>query len=261
MFETTKTVREYALQIPAATRIFEKLGIDYCCGGGQSLADACVKAGVAVDEVLGSLKTNVTSDGNLADEEWHTMSQSKLIRHIVEKHHAFTREELERLEALLAKVCGVHGQNHPELLYIQDQFGKLRRDLEPHMLKEESVLFPYIIQMEEAAVANQPVPPHFGTVRNPVRVMMAEHDAAGHILGRIREASSDYSVPADGCISYKTLYSALTALEVDLHQHIHLENNILFPRAIEQEDEAKPKIVAPYSLTYVRGSLPMRYKR
>ena len=241
MFEPTKTVREYALEIPAATRIFEKLGIDYCCGGGQSLADACAKVGVAVYEVLGSLETNARSDETFDNEEWHTTSQTELITYIVEKHHAFTREELERLEALLAKVCGVHGQNHPELFQIQDQFEKLRGELEPHMLKEESVLFPYIIRMEDAATRNQPLPaPPFGTVRNPVRVMMAEHDAAGYILGRMREASSDYTVPADGCISYKTLYSALTALEVDLHQHIHLENNILFPRAVEQEDAARP---------------------
>jgi regulator of cell morphogenesis and NO signaling len=105
------------------------------------------------------------------------------------------------------------------------------------MLKEESVLFPYIVRMEEAAVANQTLPPPpFRTVQNPVRVMMAEHDAAGYILGRMREAGSDYAVPPDGCISYKTLYSALTALEVDLHQHIQLENNILFPRAVAMED-------------------------
>lgn len=240
MFDTTKTVREYALEIPAATRIFEKLGIDYCCGGGKSLADACAKAGVAVEEVLGSLQTIARSEETFADEAWQIRSQAELIAHIVEKHHAFTREELERLDALLAKVCGVHGQNHPELFHIQEQFGKLRGDLEPHMLKEERVLFPYIVQMEEAAVANQPLPPPpFGTVRNPVRVMMAEHDAAGYILGRMREASSDYTVPPDGCISYQTLYSALTALEVDLHQHIHLENNILFPRAAELEDMSR----------------------
>jgi regulator of cell morphogenesis and NO signaling len=241
MFQSKKTVREYALEIPAATRIFEKLGIDYCCGGHKSLADACANAGVAVDEVLGSLETSARSDETFADKEWHATSQAELIAHIVEKHHAFTREELERLEAIIATVCGVHGQNHPELFHIQDQFGKLRADLEPHMLKEENVLFPYIIRMEEAAVANQPLPaPPFGTVRNPVRVMMAEHDAAGYILGRIREASSEFTVPADGCISYKTLYSALAELEVDLHQHIHLENNILFPRAVKQEDAASP---------------------
>jgi regulator of cell morphogenesis and NO signaling len=236
MFETTKTVREYALEIPGATRIFEKLGIDYCCGGGKSLADACTAAGISVDEVLDSLHADSKSVATSATKDWQALSQAELITHIVDKHHAFTREELVRLEALLAKVSGVHGQNHPELFQLQDQFGKLRGELEPHMLKEESVLFPYIVQLEETALANQTLPPPFRTVQNPVRVMMAEHDAARYILRRMREASSDYALPPDGCISYKTLYSALTALEVDLHQHIHLENNILFPRAVATED-------------------------
>ena len=236
MFETTKTVREYAVEIPAATRIFEKLGIDYCCGGGRSLADACTAVGVSVDEVLDSLNADVESVSTSAATDWQALSQAELITHIVDKHHAFTREELVRLEALLAKVSGVHGENHPELFEIQDQFGKLREELEPHMLKEENVLFPYIVRIEEASAANQTLPPPpFRTVQNPVRVMMGEHDAAGDILRKIRETSSDYAVPPDGCISYKTLYSALTALEVDLHQHIHLENNILFPRAVEIE--------------------------
>ncbi|HEX7297341.1 MAG TPA: iron-sulfur cluster repair di-iron protein [Pyrinomonadaceae bacterium] len=236
MFETTKTVREYALEIPAATRIFEKLGIDYCCGGGKSLVDACTAAGVSVDKVLDSLNANFKSIATSAARDWQALSQAELITHIVDKHHAFTREELVRLEALLAKVSAVHGQNHPELFEIQDQFGKLHGELEPHMLKEESVLFPYIVRMEEAAAANQTVPPPpFRTVQNPVRVMMAEHDAAGYILGKMREASLNYAVPPDGCISYKTLYSALAVLEVDLYQHIHLENNILFPRAVELE--------------------------
>ena len=238
MFETTKTVREYALEIPAATRIFEKLGIDYCCGGSKSLAAACTAAGVSVDEVLDSLNADLKTVSTSAVSDWQALSQAKLITHIVDKHHAFTREELVRLEALLAKVSGVHGKNHPELFQIRDQFGKLRGELEPHMLKEERVLFPYIVRMEEAALENQTLlPPPFRTVQNPVRVMMGEHDAAGYILGKMREASSDYAVPADACISYKTLYSALTALEVDLHQHIHLENNILFPRAAELEDK------------------------
>lgn len=242
MLEATRTVREYALEIPAATRIFEKLGIDYCCGGGTSLSDACVKAGVTVEEVLDSLKRTERSEENIAGEEWQTASDAALIAHIVETHHEFTRDELVRLEALLAKVCGVHGQNHPELFHIQSQFQELRRDLEPHMLKEERVLFPYLIQIEESIAKEQrlTVPP-FGTVRNPVRMMMTEHDAAGEILRTMREASSDYTTPPDGCISFQTLYSALMALEADLHQHIHLENNILFPRAAEREATARSK--------------------
>ena len=236
MSQSTKTVREYALEIPAATRIFEKLGIDYCCGGGKSLADACAKAGVAVAEVLDSLETDARSDEAFTVNEWQTASQAELITHIVEKHHVFTREELSRLEALLAKVCGVHGQNHPELFYIQTQFGKLRADLEPHMLKEEYVLFPYITLLEQTKLQNAPAPrAPFGTVHNPVRMMMSEHDAAGDILRAIRQASSDFTVPPDACISYQALYRALKEFEADLHQHIHLENNILFPRAVEIE--------------------------
>jgi regulator of cell morphogenesis and NO signaling len=242
MLETTKTVREYALEMPRATCIFEKLGIDYCCGGGKSLADACAKAGVAVDEVLGSLKGIENPDGMSASEGWQAVSLAELIAHIVEKHHAFTRQELARLDALVVKVCGVHGQNHPELFRIQKQFQELSRELEPHMLKEERVLFPFIIQMEEAAKNNRTLPtPPFGTVRNPVRVMMAEHDAAGDILRAMREVSSDYTTPEDACISYQTLYDALAALEADLHQHIHLENNILFPRAAEMEAPTLPR--------------------
>jgi len=242
MLETTKTVKEYALEMPGATRIFEKLGIDYCCGGDKSLADACAKAGIAVDEVLGSLECAERSDEAPAIEGWQTASLAELIAHIVEKHHTFTRQELARLEALLSKVCGVHGQNHPELFRIQKQFQELSCELGPHMLKEERVLFPYIIQMEEAAKNNRtlPVPP-FGTVRNPVRVMMAEHDAAGDILREMREASFDYTTPSDACISYQTLYKALADLEADLHQHIHLENNILFPRAAAMEASALPE--------------------
>src|SRR6185295_7306777 len=138
MFETTKTVREYALEIPAATRIFEKLGIDYCCGGGKTLADACTAAGISVDEVLDSLHADSTSVATSAAKDWQALSQAELVTHIVDKHHAFTREELVRLEALLAKVSGVHGQNHQELFQIQDHFAKLRGELEPHMLKEEN---------------------------------------------------------------------------------------------------------------------------
>ena len=129
-----------------------------------------------------------------------------------------------------------HGENHPELLEIYVLFRELGADLETHMTKEERVLFPYVIRME--AAAKQQVPlfrPSFGTVANPVRLMMLEHDRAGELLKKIRRLSSDYATPADACVSYKTLYAALEELEKDLHQHIHLENNILFPKAVEME--------------------------
>jgi len=234
---TTKTVRELTLEIPGATRVFEKAGIDYCCGGGKPFQEACAAAGVSTDEVVRSLEQAGDSTAFAADAtQWQTQPLSQLASYIVAKHHVFTRDELVRLDALLSKVCSVHGQNHHELFRIQSLFQDLNRDLIPHMQKEEMVLFPYIEQMETAASEGMPAPvPIFGTVQNPVRMLMMEHETAGEILKRIRQISGGFSVPADGCISYETLYKAMDALEQDLHQHIHLENNILFPRAVALE--------------------------
>lgn len=234
---TTKSVRELTAEIPGATRVFEKVGIDYCCGGGKSFQEACAAAGVSTDEVVRPLEQTAKS-GALASEstEWQTQPLSKLASYIVNKHHVFTGDELARLEQLLSKVCSVHGQNHPELLRIQSLFQDLNRDLIPHMQKEEMALFPYIEQLEAAVTAGRPAPvPFFGTVQNPVRMMMMEHETAGEILKNIRQVSGGFSVPEGTCISYETLYKALEALEHDLHQHIHLENNILFPRAVKME--------------------------
>ena len=148
----------------------------------------------------------------------------------------YTRDALARITQLLDKVCSVHGANHPELRGIQTTFAALRQELTMHMMKEEMMLFPYIVRMEEAVLADEPVlPPPFGTVRNPVAMMMREHDGAGEDLREIRAASNGYTAPADGCITYQTLYRALAEFEADLHQHIHLENNILFPRALKME--------------------------
>lgn len=156
------------------------------------------------------------------------------------KHHSFTRLEIGRLNALLEKVCQAHGENHPELFRINVLFRELGADLETHMTKEEQVLFPYVIRMEAATKQHIPLfRPPFGTVANPVRMMMVEHDRAGELLKEIRALSSDYVSPSDGCLSYQTLYTAFAELERDLHQHIHLENNILFPRAVEMEPIAE----------------------
>jgi regulator of cell morphogenesis and NO signaling len=234
---TMKTVRELTLEVPGATRVFEKMGIDYCCGGGRSFQEACDAAGVSTEEVAQSLDQSLEFNAAVDESpDWLTEPLSKLTSYIVGKHHVFTRDELARLDALLSKVCAVHGQNHAELFRIQSLFQELNRDLIPHMQKEEMILFPYIEQMEEAASAGDPSPvPLFGTVQNPIRMMMMEHDRAGEILKRIRELSGRFAVPGDACISYDTLYKALDALEQDLHLHIHLENNILFPRAVAVE--------------------------
>lgn len=233
--ELNKTVGELASEIPGATRVFEKVGIDYCCGGKQSIVDACKNAGVTVKDLMMSIES-ATKSPAVAEHDFVSLKLGELIDHIVETHHVFTKSEIERLRALLNKVCGVHGQNHSELTRLRSLFEVLSAELEPHMMKEERILFPYIFQMENATQNHIAIQtPPFGTVANPIRMMMIEHDRAGELLKEMRELTANYSVPADGCISYQTLYQALDAFEKDLHQHIHLENNILFPRAENME--------------------------
>jgi regulator of cell morphogenesis and NO signaling len=234
---TEKTVRELALKSPAATRVFEKLGIDYCCGGNKSLEEACHTANLNMDQVLDSLEmAEQSAHAAQKDRDWQVEPLADLIGHIKNKHHKYTREEIARLGPLFDKVCSVHRKNHPELPQIHETFRGLAQELTTHMMKEEMVLFPYIVRMEESVIQREPVlPPPFGSVQNPVTMMMHEHDSAGDALRAMRQASAGYTPPGDACISYQTLYKALADFEADLHQHIHLENNILFPRAIAME--------------------------
>jgi len=232
-----KTVREIAVENPAATRVFEKFGIDYCCGGSQPFEQACAKAGVEAEEVLDSIEIEEeTARAARQVHDWQGEPLSNLVAHIKDTHHKYTREEIARLGTLLEKVCAVHGKNHPELYEIQTTFSGLSQELTMHMMKEEMMLFPYIVRMEEAVIQKEPVlPAPFGTVQNPVAMMEHEHDSAGNALRAMRKASNNFFAPADACVSYQTLYKALDAFEADLHQHIHLENNMLFPRAIAME--------------------------
>lgn len=234
---TEKTVRDLAVENPAATRVFERFGIDYCCGGNQPLEQACQRAGVSLDDVIDSLEMEEETARTAKQvHDWQSEPLSELIAHIKNTHHKYTREEIVRLTALLQKVCSVHGKNHPELSDIQSTFRGLAQELSTHMMKEEMVLFPYISRMEEAVAQREPLlPAPFGTVANPVAMMEHEHDSAGNALRNIRQASHDFQAPADACVSYQTLYKALLVFEADLHQHIHLENNILFPGAIVME--------------------------
>jgi regulator of cell morphogenesis and NO signaling len=232
-----KTIREWALENPAATRVFEKFGIDYCCGGNQSLDQACRAANLPMDQVLDSLEMAEQAARAARNEhDWQSEPLAGLAAHITSAHHKYTREELARLAPLFDKVCSVHGKNHPELLQIRASFSGLAQELTTHMMKEEMVLFPYIVRMEEAVIQHEPVlPPPFGSVQNPVSMMEHEHESAGGALRAMRQASNGYVAPPDACVSYQTLFGALAEFEADLHQHIHLENNILFPRAIAME--------------------------
>lgn len=228
------TVRDVVLEIPGATRVFETVGIDYCCGGQRSLRDACDTAGVPLEHVLTSLELTETPPRAIRD--FRTTTLGELIEHILAAHHVFTRTEIARIRGLLAKVCTKHSEMHLELEPLRLLFDKLSAELEPHMFKEERILFPYIIGLEDVVTNRRPLlRPPFGTVANPVRMMMLEHDNAGHLLKEMRQLTFDYTPPADACMSYRTLYQAMNEFEKDLHEHIHLENNILFPRAAEME--------------------------
>jgi len=231
---TEKSVRDLAIENPDATRVFEKLGIDYCCGGKRSLEEACRAANLNIDEVLRSLENAGAAPP--AQKDWQVEPISALISHIKETHHKYTREEIARLGPLFAKVCSVHGKNHPELLEVRELFQDVANELSAHLMKEEMILFPYLIVMEAAVNRNEPIAAApFGPVQNPISMMEHEHDSAGGTLRAMRETTNGYSAPADACISYQTLFRALAAFEADLHQHIHLENNVLFPRVIAMD--------------------------
>jgi regulator of cell morphogenesis and NO signaling len=231
--ESTQTIGEIAAGYPATTRLFEKLGIDYCCGGGQTLADACKAAGLNYGEIAKSL-ADLAESAPTGERDWTKSSLTGLVGHIVTKHHEYIRSESPRLQALLAKVVGVHGGRRPELQQVETIFSDVADELAMHMMKEENILFPAIVRMEEEGRMAAAASP-FGSIQNPIRMMMMEHDSAGAAFVEMRKITAGFTTPADGCISYRTLYQALAEFEADLHQHVHLENNILFPRALEME--------------------------
>ena len=234
--ELTNTIGELAIAMPNAIPVLERLRIDYCCHGKQSVQQACSNAGVSTEELLQLIRnTPATAD----ERAWDGVSMTDITKFIVDTHHAYTRQALMTLQFLSQKVAAAHGERHPELIALQKFVGQLVGDLLPHMLKEEQVLFPYIFSLDEAIAGDAEVPiPFFGTVKNPVRMMMLEHETAGEVLAEIRQLTNGFAVPDDGCTSYRAYYKALADLEQDLHRHIHLENNVLFPKAIEAEDGA-----------------------
>src|SRR5215472_50743 len=234
-FSTETKVNEIALSNPRARQILEDAGIDYCCGGGSSLEDACLRANVPAAEILQQLRLNSEQAGP-GEAQWASAPLAELTKHIREHHHQYVRDSIPRLRALVAKIREKHGGKHRELAKIEKLFGEVAREMLMHMQKEEQILFPFIDAMERAANGDGVIePPFFQTVKNPIYSMMREHDSAGELVRQIRSASEGYKAPADGCTSYQAAYQGLEEFEKDLHLHVHLENNILFPRAVEIE--------------------------
>lgn len=235
---TSQTVGALVVEKPHLARVFERLGIDYCCGGRQTLDEACSRAGVDADQLARLLdEAEASAAGQDRDEEdWAAAPLARLTRHIVERHHVYLRAELPRLAQLISKVVAAHGDKHPELAEVARTFDALHAELASHMMKEERVLFPIVETMEQAAESGQPLPAfHCGSVDNPIAVMEDEHQHAGDALARMRALTSGYTAPEDACPTYHALLGGLSQLESDLHLHIHKENNILFPRAAALE--------------------------
>jgi regulator of cell morphogenesis and NO signaling len=237
-FNTETKMKDIALSNPAARQVLEDAELDYCCGGGKSLHEACLQANVSPEQILKRLLENAKDTGT-KDLNWMAVPLCELTRHIREKHHGYVREAIPRTRTLSDNVITRHGANHPELAKVGKLFAEVGHEMIMHMQKEEQILFPYIDALERAVNAHGSLePPFFQTVRNPIHAMMQEHDAAGDLVRQIRVVSSEYTPPEDACTSFKALYEALKEFERDLHQHVHLENNVLFPRAVELEASA-----------------------
>jgi regulator of cell morphogenesis and NO signaling len=215
---------------PATARILQAHGLDFCCHGERPLDQACAEAGVDVDEVASKIAGTAVE----GDTTWTALAPADLAMHIVATHHRYLWEELPLLDALADKVATVHGERHPELAEVRRLVATLRADLEPHLAKEEQVLFPAIAALAAGDAPALPMP-----LSNPVKALMAEHDQAGELLAELRTTTVDFAVPADGCASYTSLYGRLEALEADTHLHVLKENHTLFPAALELDDRVR----------------------
>lgn len=235
---TEQTVRDIALENPASIRVFESFGIDYCCGGRKPLAEACAAKNIAVDEVIASLE-QASKNAVPASNDWAAQPLATLARHIVETHHAYVNRETPRLAQLAQRVVNRHGDTLAELAVIQQNLAQLTEELTQHQAKEEVVLFPHFAKLERSSTEGTPKPLGcFGTVASPIAMMTQEHDAAGVLMAAIHDLSQGFTPPVGACPTFHAFYDGLREFEQDLHQHIHLENNILFPRAIALESAA-----------------------
>ena len=235
MVITSETpVHKIVVEMPNAIPVLESFGIDYCCGGKHTLAEACTRRDQSLTLVLDELK-QWGQDATAPQSQWQTARLSELIDHIVQTHHTFTREQLALIRELASKVERRHGTAHPEVHRVNEALTIIGAELTHHFFCEENVLFPYIKQLEEEQifVAHS----MFDDMQQPIAQMMKEHDQAGDELRALREITNHYQPPDDACTTYRALYRAMEDLERDLYRHIHLENNILFPRALSLESE------------------------
>jgi regulator of cell morphogenesis and NO signaling len=226
---TSETVSEIVAANPSSARVFEKYGIDFCCGGNRPLAEVCVEKGLSVEELSHEL---TAADEPTQERDWRKAPLAELIGHIIGKHHEYLRAEMLGIEEKIHKVLEAHREQHGVTISaVREVFAALKTELLEHMMKEEGILFPAIRRMEATSSLVMPA----GAINYPIRMMEHEHATAGQALAEMRRLTNNYVVPEDACNTFRVLYRQIEDLESDLHVHIHLENNILFPRATELE--------------------------
>lgn len=223
------TVGQLVAERPSRARVFERFGIDYCCGGKKPLQQACREKDLDMSVVLRELDQNHIQEAGARN--WASASLTDLCDHIEQTHHAYLKQELPRLELLTRKIAARHGESRPELSQVHQVFVALKAEMDEHMMKEERVLFPLCRKLDSADV----LPAMHCGIRNPIQVMIAEHEHAGNALEQIRQLTGNYTAPPDACNTFLATFDSLQQLERDLHQHVHKENNILFPKAARRE--------------------------
>jgi regulator of cell morphogenesis and NO signaling len=233
------TVGELVAKDFRKAQVFKKLGIDFCCGGKKTLSEVCRTKGLEVADVEAELLA-AEQQGNNSQIDYQRWELDFLVDYIINYHHNYVRESIPFLTEVSQKVANVHGHLHPELIQVATVFAAIAQDLSLHLVKEENILFPYIKEMLAAKSAGQPLPASFfGDVANPIHVMETEHEGAGEDLSEIRKLTNNFQLPADACTSYTILFKKLEEFESDLLQHVHLENNILFPKALDLQQSLK----------------------
>ena len=234
MLTQEKTIGDFVAENFRTAEVFKKYHIDFCCKGGRTVEEACDNKKVSPEQIYQELEeiTNRKSE----DIDFNSWPLDLLADYVEKTHHKYVEEKSAMLIPYLNKLCKVHGQRHPELFEINELFIGSAQDLAAHMKKEELILFPFIKKMVEAKKTGEPLPtPRFGTVENPVAMMKHEHEAEGERFVKIAELTNNYEFPDDACGTYQVTYRMLEDFQNDLHKHIHLENNILFPKAIAME--------------------------
>lgn len=240
------TVGELVARRPGRSRVFEKLGIDYCCGGKKPLAEACAEKGIDADTVL-SVLLAVEESAAPEERNWTNATLVELSRHIEQTHHEYLKRELPRLEAIVHRVAAVHGDRHRWLAEFESIYSRFAAEMQAHLMKEEQVLFPLIRSLEGGEAGPTATCGH--GVGNAIRIMEDEHDDAAQSLARMRELSAGFTPPADACNTFRAMLDGLGELEADTRRHVHKENSILFPRALELERRRESPQVTSGSLS------------